>query len=233
MNKNKDIFNNFSVSLNKTGFILLLFSVLILCFSYLFSQQAKRKAMYDDKSSSRNTVFDFRNGIVVKLYRGQNSNKKDFIYLPEKVFEWEKTNIESIYGGDDWGNYKFFDSKSARYFIFEPGGRKEIALIANSEFTSLVGTNLKNKDANDNSFEVVCKPEKRLIGDVEAVAVTCTYRWYSSSDKHLLLEEKTTNCYIPINNYYYLGFEQTQKPVGDVDLCNEISELGYYRISLL
>jgi len=196
--------------------------------------------------ASQNSAIDLANTIPLTFGTGKNErivrleqknisyNTDNFISLSSKEFDSKTKKITQFYENNgDWGNFKFHDLNTDKYYVLQPGGQIEMSLLTSNEIEKILGGSLQVDSSAGTTTQVSCAKKEMAIGNIKAVGIACQSTSYLTENHHIVNEDETTNCYLPLSSDSYLAIEQTLKPVStNIDMCKTLDSLGYINVSV-
>lgn len=122
-----------------------------------------------------------------------------------------------------------YDAGRDEYRMYEPGGYVTMRILRE---TAELKSRLMSK--KEKYLSEVC--EKSMVNGMNAVGVTCTRTVSNPENPQQKDESKTTNCYLPLDGnastaQTWLAYEQQEKPMGDVDLCETLMRSGLTKVT--
>ena len=182
------------------------------------------------------TFGSSQNEQVVRLEKKVVSyNSDNFLSLPSKSFDSKTTQVSQLYDEQgDWAHFMFHDQSTDKYYVLQPGGEIEIRLTSESDIEKLLGeTTIPGNSSSGTVTKMSCTRSLRALGNMQVSAITCKSTSYLVETNHIVNEDETTNCYLPISIGTYLAVEQTSKPVStNIDMCKTLDLLGYRNITV-
>lgn len=165
-----------------------------------------------------NYKLPFNEYTVVLDRVGSGKIEGSFWELPIKNVDFEVNPIEP-FDTLSLGSM-YYVVRQNIFYDLQPGGFSTLSLISDNDLKSRV------RNEKTSFKEVACKINDYPLGTIKAKAIKCIITNTNPEDLNQIDESFINNCYLPTDKGKYLAYEQKLKPMGNVDLCENLTKIG-------